>query len=206
LGVVAIAGFYGWGKYDDWRKANVEQAAQQDHRRLVDACETRYSTSGYEKSGPWAKYVDVQATYEQNPNEPWNAKFNADVRHGNVIEIHDGDALQITPPQKFTQGSADFIPTIFLGHHRFTISSAEKVGTRPRQAKSPSCSPCTVGPQLSRHSRPLGTGCHTLGKSSTSDLRFRTPILRKRPVPHFRESFPEGREDPSCPLAEVDGI
>jgi hypothetical protein len=52
LGLIVIAGFYGWTKYDYWRKANVQQAAQQDHRRLVDACVTRYSTSGYAKSGP----------------------------------------------------------------------------------------------------------------------------------------------------------
>jgi hypothetical protein len=117
LGVIVIAGIYGWARYVQWRTANAEQAAQQLHKRLVDACVARYSTSGYANSGPWAKYVDVKASCEENPNNEWDAKSD-DVRRGNVVEIRGGDTLQITPPQKFTQGSPDFVPTIFLGNHQ----------------------------------------------------------------------------------------
>lgn len=86
LGVLVISGLFGWRKVSEWREAKTAQ----EHKKLVDACVTRYSTSGYANSGPWARYVDVKTTCENDPNKQWIAdepKDDADARHPNVLRL-----------------------------------------------------------------------------------------------------------------------
>jgi len=91
-------------------------------KKLVDTCVTRYSTSGYGDSGPWAKYVDVQGRCERDPNTEWSDKATP-----LVIEIRGGETLKIikerrtsTPPDVF-----DLQPILYLGHNqKFTWFAA----------------------------------------------------------------------------------
>lgn len=95
-----------------------DETAKANHKKLVDACLDRYSKSGY--IDPYQKFggsLDTEGTCDQNPNTDWGKpkiKF---------VEIHGGDTLRIAPLQKFSAGTPDFIPLVYLGHRQtFTFA------------------------------------------------------------------------------------
>jgi hypothetical protein len=119
-GIALVGGlcWYGYAKYQD--HSQVKQAAV--HKKLVDACVARYSTSGYGKTDKWVDYLDVPATCESDPNTDWSskAKFNTDVPPlppgytldtTNAVELHGGETLKMVAPNE----PAGFTPVLYIG-------------------------------------------------------------------------------------------
>jgi hypothetical protein len=116
--LVGALGWYTYVKYQE--HVQVKEAAA--HKKLVDDCIARFSSSGYINSGPWAKYINVPGSCESDPNTDWSskAKLNPDAPHASVIEIHGGETLKIVRTPNTNKNSqfdmTKSVPLIYLGH------------------------------------------------------------------------------------------
>jgi hypothetical protein len=145
LGVLVVAGFFAWTKYEDRR---VVKAARQAHEKLVDACVARYSTSGLKEATvpvPQGATLDVRETCEGSPDYDWSqwkvvsqtppetlppdffnhvpkqSSFDPNKPYSSVIEIHGGETLKIVHPSRKSPAEFDMnksVPVVYLGHHQ----------------------------------------------------------------------------------------
>ena len=127
-GIILVGGlgWYAYGKYQDYSQA--KQAAL--HKKLVDACIARFSTSGYGKTDDeWVDYIDVPATCENDPNQDWSSKSklvpNAPSK---VVEIHDGDTLK---------NASGVIPLVHMGHGQKMVLACEDFGEHKKPTSPP---------------------------------------------------------------------
>jgi len=122
-GIILVGGlgWYAYGKYQDYSQA--KQAAL--HKKLVDACIARFSTSGYGKTDDeWVDYIDVPATCENDPNQDWSSKSKSapNAPDNKVVEIHGGETLKIVrskstgAPTAFDMSKS--VPIVYLGHNQ----------------------------------------------------------------------------------------
>lgn len=127
-GIVLVGGlgWYAYAKYQDYSQA--KQAAL--HKKLVDACVARFSTSGYEKSDKWAKYINVPESCENDPNQDWSSKSKSvpNASDSKVVEIHDGDTLK---------NASGVIPLVYLGHGQKMVLACEDFGEHKRPTGFP---------------------------------------------------------------------
>jgi hypothetical protein len=106
-GIILVGGlgWYAYGKYQDYSQAKQVAA----HKKLVDACVARFSTSDYRKTNELAPYLDLTTTCENNPNIDWNSESKSapNAPYSKVVEIHDGDTLT---------NASGVIPLVYMRH------------------------------------------------------------------------------------------
>ena len=109
--VLAAIGFGGVYLYE-----RHEAATYEAHRRAVGSCVERNKNVGNVLEQIAAlngksleEACEADSTLKITPTKAQVAP---------IVAVRGGDTLQITPPQNFKNGSPDFIPTIYLGHHQ----------------------------------------------------------------------------------------
>jgi len=103
VAVVIALGWYIYTRYQN----SVQEKTAAAHKKLIDDCVKRFSTSGYVDSGPWAKYIDVRSSCENDPDSEWIPE------KPNVVAIHGGETLQVVHSKS---APASSIPLVYLGH------------------------------------------------------------------------------------------
>ena len=128
LAILSALGWYTYHRYEGYKQAKEAEA----HKKLIDACVARFSTSGYASSDPWARYMDVNATCENDPNRDWTASSKKEsewvdyIEPNKVIEIRGGESLKLP--------SGVPIPLVYLGHGQafvFACGDSTKPGKLP---------------------------------------------------------------------------
>jgi hypothetical protein len=96
-----------------YHKHRAKQHAENE--RKIHACVARFPVA-YILDGQRMSASAIASACTRNPDfaPVPNSSYLA-----NIVEIHGGGTLQITPPQKFSsEGDPDLIPIIYLGHHQ----------------------------------------------------------------------------------------
>lgn len=95
--------------------------------RRVQACVARFPVPYALPDGERMSASAVDSACTRNPDfSPASGSSSVD-----VVEIHGGGMLRITPPQQFSpDGDPEVIPVIYLGHHQTFVLTCGNYGER----------------------------------------------------------------------------
>jgi hypothetical protein len=102
-----------------------EARKQADRERKLKACVARFPVP-YVLDGERMSVSAIASACERNPEfaPVQNSSYLA-----NIVEIHGGGTLKITPQQKFSpDGEPDVIPIIYLGHRQTFVLTCGNYG------------------------------------------------------------------------------
>jgi len=101
---------------------------QAEAERKFQACVARFPIP-YILNGERMSAFAIASACERNPDftPVANSSYLA-----NLVEVHGGATLKITPQQRFSpEGDPDVIPIIYLGHHQTFVLSCGNYGDTP---------------------------------------------------------------------------
>jgi hypothetical protein len=106
-----------------YHKHEAKQKAETE--RKIQACMARFPVP-YILDGERMSAFAIASACARNPDfaPAVNSSYLA-----NIVEIHGGGTLRITPPQQFSSdGDPDVIPIIYLGHHQTFVLACGNYG------------------------------------------------------------------------------